>query len=255
MKNKFYILLPITVFFFYTCFVSDAVAQQWCNICAMDLQKYKHTKYILTLKDSTKKYTCSLHCAAIIIDKNNVIKIEVSDYLTGKIIDAKTACFLVESDIKGVMSNVSKLAFGSKKDAENLQKKHNGRLTDLKGALKTTSLLMSKDKTMIADKVKNLILLGNLVAEENSCFICHGQEGKGNIINPGAEKKFIPMWSSKETVNKITSKSRLKDIILNGVSEHDEHGVIKMPAFKNIIKGKELHALTNYVWMQIHTKQ
>jgi len=102
-KFMFWSVLMLSVLAWST---QDAWAQRWCGLCAMDLQKFRLTKYILTMADGSQKYTCSIHCAAIILGKQKVKDVKVADYLTGDMIDARTAFYLVGSDIKGVMSKV-----------------------------------------------------------------------------------------------------------------------------------------------------
>ena len=226
-------------------------AQRWCNLCAMDLQKYYRTKYILTLNNGSKKYTCSIHCAAIIIGAEKVQKIEAADYITGNMTDAGKAYYLTGSDIRGVMSMTSKLAFAEKTEALAFQKEHGGKLTDFNGALNVVKIDMAKDMKMLKQKVKNLAKLGKAVAEANSCIACHGTDGKGGIINPGSAAGYVPPWNSAEFAENIRSKAQLKKMILEGFTRSEENkknGALKMPAWKSFIKGKELHALVNYVW-------
>ena len=74
MKRKLQIFIFMFLIAALAVFIlpQEVKAQRWCNLCAMDLQKYYRTKYILTLKDGSKKYTCSIHCAAIIIKGKKV---------------------------------------------------------------------------------------------------------------------------------------------------------------------------------------
>ena len=223
-------------------------AERWCNLCAMDLQKYYRTKYILTLEDGSKKYTCSIHCAAINIKGKKVKKIEAADYITGNMMDAGKACYLTGSDIRGVMSMTSKLAFAKKAEAITFQKEHGGKLTDFNGALKAVKSDMAEDMEMLKQKVKKLIKLGKAVAEANNCFTCHGTYGKGGIANSGSVSGYIPAWNTVEFAKDIQSKAQLKEIISEGFKKKEKNGVLKMPACKKNIKGKEMHALVNYVW-------
>ena len=249
-RFTFFFILMLALSFL---FVFQAKAQQWCDECAMDLHKYRLTKYILTLENKTQKHTCSLHCAAMVINNNNVIQIDVSDYETGDMIDAKDSYYVVQSDIKGVMSQTSKLAFANKAQAEKFIAHHGGALTTFDGALKLANADMKQDMLMLKDKVSNLVRLGQIVAEVNGCFACHGQDGRGGIKKPGSDKDYFPAWNTKMFALKMNTKAKIKDVIITG------HGGIKntekqndnkshMPAWEDVIKGKELHALTNYIW-------
>ncbi len=236
----------------------EALAQRWCNLCAMDLQKYRLTKYILTLADGSKRYTCSIHCTAIILGKQDVGEVKVANYLTGDMIDVRKVYYLVGSDTKGVMSKVSKLAFVGKHEALEFRRGHGGELTDFDGAIKAANLDMAEDMKMLREKVKKMTQLGRVVAEANSCFACHGTEGKGGIQNPGSKTGYIPAWNSEEFTRHMNSKAKLKEMITAGVTEQmtkdpgrmadRDKARLKMPAWKGFIKGKELHALVNYIW-------
>lgn len=224
---------------------TQALAQRWCNLCGMDLEKYNRTRYILIHDNRTEKQTCSIHCAAILLKKHDFKKIKVADYLTGNIIDAENAYYIIESDIKGVMSKTSKLAFADKKKAVIFQKNHGGKLTDFKGALSATMRKMQDDMVMLKNKIKNITKMGNVVAEANSCFTCHGKNGLGVIRNPGSKNGIIPPWNRPEITKYINSKGMIKEIIMTGKKSS---GAIQMPGWKKQIKGKELHALANYIW-------
>lgn len=257
-KGKVFMFLFVLMLSVLVWSSQDVSAQRWCDLCAMDLQKYRLTKYILTLEDGDKKYTCSIHCAAIILGKQKVADVRAANYLTGDMINAGKAYYLVGSDIKGVMSKVSKLAFADKTEAAGFRQEHGGELTDFKGALNAVNLDMDKDIKMLREKVKMMIQLGMVVAEANSCFVCHGTDGRGGIQNPGSKTGYIPAWDTEKFARHINSKAELKEVILTGVTgrvntepemmtNKDKAG-LKMPTCKGFIKGKELHALVNYIW-------
>ena len=170
-KKKIFIFLFVLMLSTIGLPTKGVSAQRWCVLCAMDLQNYRLTKYILTMEDGSQKYTCSIHCTAIILGKQKVKNIKVANYLTGDMIESETACYLVGSDIRGVMSQVGKLAFSSMDEALEFQKKHGGELTDFKGALKSANLDMAKDIKMLRGKMQKIIQLGRVVAEVNSCFV------------------------------------------------------------------------------------
>ncbi len=256
-KKKILIFLSVVMLSVLAWSIQDVQAQRWCNLCAMDLQKYRLTKYILTMADGSLKYTCSIHCAAIISGKQKVEDVKVADYPTGDMINARKAFYLVGSDIKGVMSRVSKLAFQNKTDALKFQKKHGGRMTDFEGAVKAANLDMAEDMKMLKGKVKKLIRLGRIVAESYKCFTCHGTDGRGGVLNPGSKTGYVPAWDTKEFARYMNSKAKLKEMILNGptgridadseMNAGRDMSALKMPAWKGRIKGKELHGLVNYI--------
>jgi len=73
--------------------------------------------------------------------------VEVVDAKTQKIINAKKAYYVIDSDVKGTMSRRSKLAFASKRDAEAFIKEHGGKIITFQQALKaaqSTKMMMKK---------------------------------------------------------------------------------------------------------------
>ena len=121
----------------------------WCAVCGMNLKMFYKTSYI-----AGEKQYCSIRCLVVDmktkkIDLNDVKVIDVNSQ---KPILAKNAFFVVGSDIKGTMSRVSKLAFGSKVDAENFIKVHGGKLTDFNGVIEKAKLSLKKDNVMVGRK-------------------------------------------------------------------------------------------------------
>ncbi len=237
-KQKKIILFYIFIVAGFFLLTGHGAPQKWCCLCGMDLQKYNRTRYILTLDNGTQKHTCSIHCAAIILKKHDVKEIKAADYLTGDMIDAKNAYYIVGSNVKGVMSKRSKLAFADENRAADFKKKHGGKLTDFNGGLSAARDEMSEDMAILKNKLEYLVKMGKIVAEANNCFTCHGENGSNGINNPGSKNGIIPPWT-------IQSKGEIKKIIILGKKSS---GAIQMPGAKDYIKGKELHALANYVW-------
>ena len=107
-------------------------------VCGMYLDLYERTRYVVQFTDGTSESTCSLACAARIYakEKNRVQKVMVADFLSADLIDAKTASYLEGSDIPGVMSYTSRIAFRNGAEAKEFQKKHGGRIVSFDDALK-----------------------------------------------------------------------------------------------------------------------
>ena len=254
--NRQLLLLYVTIILF--SWPAFASAQRWCNLCAMDLEKYRLTKYILTLSDGTEIHACSMHCAAIVLKKEDVKKVRVADYFTGKMLNAGEAFYVLGSDIGGVMSKKSKLAFATLNDAKKFREEHGGRVARFRAALNQAGDDMAEDMKMIGENLKRMALLGKLVAEKNSCFACHGEEGRGGVINPGSTTGIVPAWDGREVTSRITSKALLKEVILTGTNptmkedpqylSNQKKERINMPSWRGFIQGRELHALVNYIW-------
>ncbi len=118
--------------------VMNAAERQGCVICGMYLDLYENTRLVILLNDDNTKSTCSIACAAEVINKNRdrIKRVNVADFLTGELFDAYKAYFLEGSDIPGVMTYTSRLAFFSKAQALAFQKKHGGRIITFDQALK-----------------------------------------------------------------------------------------------------------------------
>ncbi len=112
--------------------------RQECAVCGMYIDLYERTRHVVHFNDRSPETTCSLACAAILIEKykGKIICVEAADFLTGKLIAADTANYLEGSDIPGVMSYTSRIAFSSKKKALSFRKKHGGRILSFEEALK-----------------------------------------------------------------------------------------------------------------------
>ncbi len=131
--------LIITAFFVTGIYASaHATERESCAVCGMYLDLYGKTRLVILFNDDTTKSTCSLACAARLINQNEgrIKGVKVADFLTGKLLDADKAYFLEGSDIPGVMSYTSRVAFSSKTLAATFQKKHGGRIITFDRALK-----------------------------------------------------------------------------------------------------------------------
>ena len=101
-----------------------------CKHCGMDRTKFSHSRMLITYKDGSSG-TCSINCAALELKANKgreVKKIEVGDFDSKKLIDAKAATWVIGGSVKGVMTPVAKWAFAEKKNAEKFVKKNGGKL-------------------------------------------------------------------------------------------------------------------------------
>lgn len=109
-----------------------------CHLCGMYIDLYASTRHVIIYEDGSQVETCSLACAAKLTKRSGkkISKIMAADYLTKELIKADSAVYLEGSDIPGVMSYVSRIAFKSKSDALAFQKKHGGKIITFQEALK-----------------------------------------------------------------------------------------------------------------------
>jgi copper chaperone NosL len=117
--------------------IAGASERRECSVCGMYLDQYAPTVHVILYKDGTRQETCSLACAAKIYvkEKARVKEIMVADFEHADLIDAERAVYLEGSDIPGVMSYTSRIAFRHRIDAVTFQKKHGGKIVSFTEAL------------------------------------------------------------------------------------------------------------------------
>ncbi len=134
--------------------VKSDSSKAFCNVCGMHLTKFYKTSHVSTFKNGHKEQYCSIHCQAHIDDEysNKIEKVEVVDTKSLKLIDAKTATYVVGSSKKGTMSPVSKYAFEKKEDALLFQKNFGGKIHSFDETLKIAKNSLSKDTMAVTKK-------------------------------------------------------------------------------------------------------
>jgi nitrous oxide reductase accessory protein NosL len=112
--------------------------REGCAICGMYLDVYAKTRFEITLTDGSSRSACGMACAVRIIDANRdrIREVRVADYRTGALIVARDAFFLEGSDVPGVMSYTGRIAFSTRAEAADFQKKHGGKIMTFENALK-----------------------------------------------------------------------------------------------------------------------
>ncbi len=106
-----------------------------CIICGMKLDMFYKTNHASTVNGKARQY-CSIHCLAEdkSIKKSNVKDIKVVALDTLKFIPVEDATYVVGSDMKGTMSNISKYAFSGRMSARRFAQKHQGRAMNFEKA-------------------------------------------------------------------------------------------------------------------------
>lgn len=133
--------------------------KHWCPVCGMNLKMYYKTNHFVKLKNGENRQYCSIRCLASDYDeiKEQINEILVVDADTEKIINAKSAFYLVGSKIPGTMSMVSKLAFESKASAEKFQKENGGEIKSFPEALDMALSSLLSDVAMSYKKKSNMM--------------------------------------------------------------------------------------------------
>ena len=212
---------------------------RWCPLCGMSLKMYHQTNNRLTLLDGTKVQTCSIFCAAQVYEKKptEVDRWEVVDYETKGWIDARNAHWLVGSDIPGVMTAISKIAFSKLDGAQKYQKDHGGNLGTFDDALNRTLSDMGSDRKMIMARVAERTKMGKDLAGKEGCYKCHGEEGKGGTASG---------WNTLGFSKKMDNRVKIKEALTKGGSG--------MQGYEGKIDEKDLHSITLYIWSLRPTK-
>lgn len=117
-----------------------------CAMCGMDLPTFYKTNYIAEDNNGVHQY-CSLHCLVDHLNHGAELKNpKVIDVTTLRPIPVLQAYYVVDSDVKGTMSRVSKYAFGRYEDAVAFQKQHGGKIMDFNAALQAAKQDFAKSK-------------------------------------------------------------------------------------------------------------
>ncbi|NVO00914.1 MAG: nitrous oxide reductase accessory protein NosL [Geobacteraceae bacterium] len=109
-----------------------------CKQCGMNRTKFAQSRMLITYSDGSSG-TCSINCVAVDLKANkakSVKSIQVGDYDNKKLIDAKTATWVIGGKQRGVMTQVPKWAFAEKSAAEKFIKVSGGKLATFDEALK-----------------------------------------------------------------------------------------------------------------------
>ena len=123
------------------CMAAEKVeAPAACKKCGMDRTVFAHSRMVVTYADGGSVGTCSLNCIAIEMEEAKgkaVTSLQVADYNTKKLTNAKKATWVIGGKKQGVMTSVAKWAFTTKLAAETFIKENGGKLATFDEALKT----------------------------------------------------------------------------------------------------------------------
>jgi nitrous oxide reductase accessory protein NosL len=239
-KNKNFYLITMSFVILWFCFfltlpfnLGAKEESRWCPLCGMNLKMYHQTSNRLTFSDGTKVQTCSIFCAAQFYEKRptEIDRWEVVDYEAKKWINAKKAHWLIGSDIPGVMTAVSKIAFSSLEDTQKFLKSHGGTIGTFDDALNRTLSDMGSDRKMIMARVAERTKMGKDLAGKHGCYKCHGEEGKGGSASG---------WNTPGFSKKMDNRVKIKEAITKGCPG--------MQGYEGKIDEKDLHSITLYIW-------
>ncbi|KFL34270.1 MULTISPECIES: nitrous oxide reductase accessory protein NosL [unclassified Sulfurospirillum] len=138
----------------------------YCPICGMSLKMFYKTSHGVILKDGTAKQYCSIRCLAADYPaiESRISKILVTDVKSEKLIDAKSAFYVVGSKVPGTMSTVSKLAFGTEADAKAFVAENGGEVMNFDAAFAKAKASLANDvDEFIKKKQKGMYPMGEKI--------------------------------------------------------------------------------------------
>lgn len=104
-----------------------------CVICNMDRRKFHHARHLLVYGDGLVQGTCSVHCAAECMLRERRRRFRAiygADFGSPSdpkpLVEVSGASYLIGSDLRGVMTKVSKVAFAHMASAEAAREEHGG---------------------------------------------------------------------------------------------------------------------------------
>lgn len=146
--------------------IQKGAEKDYCPVCGMNIKHNYKTSHGVYLKDGSTRQYCSLRC--FIVDfpsiESQISKIVVTDVKSEKLIDAKSAFYVVGSKVPGTMSSVSTLAFEKEADAKVFVAENGGEVApfDVAVAKSKASLAQDADE-MIKRKQKGMYPMGEKI--------------------------------------------------------------------------------------------
>lgn len=139
--------------------VQKGAQKEWCPVCGMSIKEhYKTSHASKILKDQDRQY-CSMRCLAVDMQEHKIDAdgVKVVDVVSQKLIPAKSAFYVVGSDIRGTMTKVSKLAFADKESAEDFAIEYGGEIVGFEEALKAAQDSLESDVAMVQNKKEKMV--------------------------------------------------------------------------------------------------
>ncbi len=114
-------------------------APEACEQCGMDRTRFARSRMLVTYAGGAPVGTCSVRCAAAELKGSKgreVQRLAVADRADGlKLVEARTAFWVIGGSERGVMTAVPKWAFGTRAGAQAFVKQHGGRVAAFDEAL------------------------------------------------------------------------------------------------------------------------
>ncbi len=144
--------------------VQEGDSKNYCPVCGMTLPGFYKTNHAAMHEGHNKQY-CSIHCAVEDqeINGSKLTNVKVVDNKSLKLIDAKSAFYVVGSSKPATMSMVSKYGFANEDDAKAFAKQNGGEIKSYDEVYASVAKGMQKEKAMIAKRQKKMQMMGEKV--------------------------------------------------------------------------------------------
>lgn len=156
--------------------LADGNSKEYCPNCGMNIPKFYKTSHAVKFKDGKYRQFCSIHC---LVDesemgylrdkKNKISQILVADTIGLKIIDTKTAFYVIGSKIAGTMTVNSQYAFASKTDAQEFMKANGGKLMSFDEAYTMALKDFTADIKMLKSKKEDSVYMAGQSVMKKFC--------------------------------------------------------------------------------------
>jgi len=156
-----------------------------CMNCGMDRVFFARSRVLVTYEDGTRVGLCSLQCAVEDMKKKGGQKpalIQVGDYDSRELIDARKANWVIGGSQRGVMTALPKWAFAKEDGARNFMARYGGKLASFDEALKAAESERDAEARESAD------------AEGQPAQEHAGHAGHHHAHTPGAQLTFNPAF-------------------------------------------------------------
>jgi mono/diheme cytochrome c family protein len=99
---------------------------------------------------------------------------------------------------------------------------------------------------------KDEVVYGGKLVEHLGCLFCHGLGGREGIVNPNAERKYVPAWDDPEFAERYPTREKVRETIREGrfpdKADDATGNPIPMPPWGNRLSDGEVDAILAYIW-------
>jgi len=103
---------------------------------------HERASFIIQMQDGSQRSACCPHCGLLALSQSGVVTALASDFLYGRMVNARQAAFLLESSVS-LCCEPSVLCFGTPAEARNFQKGFGGKVCTLDEARVLISEIMT----------------------------------------------------------------------------------------------------------------